>query len=131
MQSRRRKMPLTTKQSVARLVLLVVYWSVLFWGTHRTFTHPPVIKLSDKLVHVIAYTGLGVLLSLTITAFWPQTSVSRTALLIIMSYGILDELTQLFVGRKAEIADWCADVLGGVIGIYLIVPIITGRVKTD
>jgi VanZ family protein len=34
-------------------------------------------------------------------------------------YGAFDELTQIPVGRHADVADWFADVAGSVIGLAL------------
>jgi VanZ family protein len=37
----------------------------------------------------------------------------------VAGYGILDELTQIPVGRHADVRDWFADVTGAIIGIVL------------
>lgn len=77
----------------------------------------------DKLAHVGAYTVLGVL---ALRAFhgglnslerWPTVG----ALVLTVTYGVLDELHQGFVpGRDASGLDWAADVLGACLAMVLV-----------
>lgn len=100
-----------------RRALLVVIWIIL-----ATITHIPVpqsvpeIRHADKLVHLIAYFPLGLLL--------PASNIrglrSRwVCVAVIATYGILDELLQIPVGRTASVYDWMADLLGASIGALL------------
>ena len=45
--------------------------------------------------------------------------------LVVIFYGIIDEVHQLFIpGRMAEILDWLADVGGALIGILLVLVLV-------
>lgn len=101
----------------ARRVLLIVIWIIL-----ATLTHVPVpqsvqeIRISDKLVHLIAYLPLGLLL--------PACSIRGLTkrwicVVVIAVYGIMDELLQIPVGRTASLYDWLADLLGTSLGAAL------------
>lgn len=100
--------------------MLAVYWTALCVGTHlpgRFLTAP--LNVSDKVLHFLAYTGLGILLA----AFLPLLGardwrVSWGALAIVLVYAALDELGQMLVpGRTAELADWLANAGGAVTGV--------------
>ncbi len=81
---------------------------------------------ADKLVHVICFAGL---------AFWmafgcsrPAWRVSRgsriwlwvTPVILVALYGCIDEIHQSFTpGRSCTFDDWCADVIGAMIGSYV------------
>jgi VanZ family protein len=43
----------------------------------------------------------------------------RFAWLAIVAFAIVDELTQLLVGRTAEVADWMADAAGAAVGLII------------
>lgn len=105
-------------------------WRLIVWSGYTlllaTSTHLPPdtvnqfsFKLWDKLEHTLAYAGLGVLTG------WAATSARRQpfirALLqwtvAIAVFAALDELTQPWVGRDCDLRDWCADVLGALVGL--------------
>ncbi|MFH0899987.1 MAG: VanZ family protein [Pseudomonadota bacterium] len=69
---------------------------------------------SDKVVHLVVFTGLGVLVCLGFGRFW--LAVATTAL-----YGVADELHQRFTpGRESCVLDAAADVGGAVLGAALL-----------
>lgn len=81
----------------------------------------PVFPFSDKVIHFLLYTPLGVLFC---RAF--GTLKSRTWVTIILSvsasilYGASDEIHQVFVpSRTAELSDLLADALGSLFGVIL------------
>ena len=103
-------------------ILLFTYWAIAFLGTHLPEVELAVpVQHSDKLLHFLAYAGLGVLLC------WYKGGANaltwRTAipvLLVLATYGFVDEITQYPIqGRSPELADWLADLAGGVSGIAL------------
>ena len=100
--------------------LLVLYWLLVFTGTHLSKA-PQVIETSDKVLHFSAYTGLAFLLSLNVwlhrgTFGWVQ----RLAIVGLGSaYGVVDELTQIPVGRDCEFLDWVADTAGSSAGMAI------------
>lgn len=97
--------------------LLIVIWVLL-----ATLTHIPVpqvvqeMRVSDKLMHLVAYFPLGFLLSQSRVR---GVSSGKACLLVIAVYGLLDELLQIPVGRTASVFDWIADVIGAATGIVV------------
>ncbi|MBI2082970.1 MAG: VanZ family protein [Deltaproteobacteria bacterium] len=100
---------------------LLLYASFLFYLSHQPSIEPPEffgwLFLSDKLLHVGAYTPFGLLLA---------RAVKRHKLLIAFLgatlYGLSDEFHQSFIpGRMVEIGDLVADAVGGFVGglLYL------------
>ncbi len=81
----------------------------------------------DKLYHFIEYVVLGGLIARAFVKTKPSIVQSRLiwyiAALLSILYGASDEWHQTFVpGRSATVADWVADALGsiaGVFGVYL------------
>jgi VanZ family protein len=99
--------------------LLIVYWIALFVATH--LPHVPSAletRISDKSLHGGSYALLALLLAawhgMRRKVTW---STALGMLAIIAAYGAFDELTQIPVGRHADILDWRADIVGGIIGI--------------
>ena len=73
---------------------------------------------ADKWEHLGAYAALAFLIAAR-QSLWPHLnwkSLCRIAVFVAL-YGAFDELTQIPVGRQADVADWYADVLGSVIGL--------------
>jgi VanZ family protein len=103
--------------------LLASYWPALF-----VFAHIPVpmwvrrAGVSDKVLHFLVYL---VLVFLVWFAVSPNVRVSlrRAATwwvsLILVVYGIVDELVQGLVGRSCDIRDFGADVAGTATGLVL------------
>ena len=112
----------STAARLATGLLLLVYWSALALGTHWPHTsHHATVQYNDKLAHYVGYAGLAFLISMFWSSRW---RISWRAILIIlalcMTYGALDELSQMLVpGRSAEVADWVADSVGALSGIAI------------
>ena len=104
---------------------LAVYWIVLFiLTTIPTDAIPQFFNTQDKLEHFTGYFVLSVLLCLTLHFQKKNIQLSKysvlIAFLLIISYGAVDELHQLFIpGRTADITDWLADSIGAGFGILL------------
>ncbi len=116
------------KKNKKRYVYLPLgtYWAVLL-----TLTSLPSakfiqrLKLSDKLEHLLAYFGLGILLSLTIhfQEKYPKLVEKFYAwsVFFISIYGMLDEVHQLFIpNRSAEVLDWLADFTGALLSAFVV-----------
>ncbi len=115
---RRHFRPLT----VVLAVMLVTYWLALFVGTHIPIPKGFLQAGGDKVVHCASYAGLAVLLlglRASRGSFGRRSVILRWALLA--AYGAFDELTQLLVGRQGDVLDWCADILGALCGLALVV----------
>lgn len=106
-------------------VPLIVYLALLFTlSSIPTLPAPDYgIELSDKVNHFLAYGLLGMLGYRSVKRLaGDRTTGARivAALLFCALYGVIDELHQMLVpGRSAEVADWIADLLGGLTGIVV------------
>lgn len=105
-------------------IALPVYWLALFAGTHAPINTPllPVeIFNIDKVYHFTACAILAALLATT----WQLSSGIlngrhlRWIWLVVAAYGAFDEITQKMVGRDCSIWDWCADVTGAAVALFL------------
>ncbi len=106
---------------------------MLFAATHLTHV-PAAVEApgSDKTWHFIGYAGLAILLAArTVSVRTLSTKVMVCVLGVVALYGAVDEVSQIPVGRDAEIADWYADVAGAAVGVLVIgiVCTVTGRLS--
>jgi VanZ family protein len=110
---------------VITLTTLALYWASLFVGTHLPKGIGSLPDVNDKLMHYLAYAGLTFLLAAALTSFRLRFRPLLIALLVAAVYGGFDELSQLAVpGRKAELADWGANVFGATTGVVAFVLLI-------
>lgn len=77
----------------------------------------------DKMLHFVAYALLS---ALFLRAFKTSRIKNNVKLMLILSvlcsslYGISDEIHQYFVPyRSADLMDVLADILGGIMGVYI------------
>ena len=98
---------------------LALYWLVIFVLTH---TPPPEAAepppYNDKVAHFFGYLVLSGLLYLTLWINKPAWR--RTALLtivIVLSYGVVDELLQIPFRRHASLDDWLTDAAGTFVAV--------------
>ncbi|QEG41119.1 VanZ family protein [Roseimaritima ulvae] len=101
-------------------ILLAIYWILIFTGTHLPTVPMPAVRNLDKVQHFVAFTGLAFLLAWSIPTSGrdPRTKMIF-AFLISVCYGMFDELTQQFVGRNTELADFVADCVGALAGVFV------------
>jgi VanZ family protein len=104
--------------------IVVVYWLLMFVGTHLppmpNEPSPPDEWRLDKVVHCLAFAGLAFLLCTASTisrGFHP--AVYFRVLLLVSMYAAFDEWSQSFItGRVTDWSgDWIADLLGAGIGL--------------
>jgi VanZ family protein len=114
------KESLKSMMRLASLILLM-YWSAIFIGTHLPGQSVPKVSLNDKVLHFGAFLGLAFLLAWAI-----PTRKGRGIQHALVSFGIvalyagLDELTQNFIpGRNCCGWDLLADLAGAATGIGL------------
>ena len=76
---------------------------------------------TDKFVHVAAFAVLAWLLATAWQASvgWLNRRHLWFVWLTIVLYAVVDELTQLLVGRTASVADWLADAVGAALGLFV------------
>jgi VanZ family protein len=83
------------------------------------------VPFRDKGIHFVEYGTLAALLAHAVRGSWPSLRYPGTFLVawsVTVLWGLLDEIHQAFVpGRVADVRDWAADALGGLLGavIYL------------
>lgn len=102
-------------------ILVAGYWLALFVATH--IPHVPAALTmpgSDKWQHFTAYAGLALLLAArqSLGRFLTWKLAARIVGFVSL-YGIFDELSQIPVGRDAELWDWYADVMGACSGVAM------------
>jgi VanZ family protein len=121
------------KMRRALAALLAIYWFSLFLATHLSRV-PAAVEAygSDKWYHFGGYAGLSFLL-VARTAFVRSlsTRVIVGVVAIVALYAGVDEISQIPVGRDADIADWYADVAGAAVGLFAfgILYAVTGRLS--
>ncbi len=112
-------MPLSRHTTAIRLVL-IAYWTMLFIGTHIPQVPRGVAEVSDKLLHYVAFAGLGFLLAADRRGRGPLSIKNYFVMWgLIAVYAAVDELLQIPVRRTADAADWLADAVGAACGLGL------------
>lgn len=90
--------------------------AVLFAGAKAIGQINSVPTLAHKIEHFVYYAGMAALLAYALgpRRIW-------MALLVVPLIGALDEWHQLSVaGRNGSPLDWLVDLLGGVVGVYVV-----------
>ena len=101
---------------------LAIYAGLI--GLQSSFPSPaiaPPFPMADKAVHVLLYSGLGLLFFRAYRSLGWKNASAVTMLLSVVStvlFGLSDEWHQAHVpGRASELADVAADALGGTLGV--------------
>jgi len=105
---------------------VLVYMGLIFWGS--SLSSPPesiaslLQKLSDKVLHFLEYSVLGVLIYRACrhaSGEWLSQHALLAASAGAALYGLSDETHQLFVPfREADVLDLVADTVGGTVGAW-------------
>ena len=102
-----------------RWTLVILYAAGVFVVSGTPGHDLPRLKMSDKLVHALAFGGLALLICRALRLqkpAWSQRAVAVLSVLAAVAYGCLDEGHQSFVsGRRAELADVVADGVGALL----------------
>jgi VanZ family protein len=130
-----------SKPPIARIGLAALLVRVLsiavilgmFFGTHLPYVGPQGINHMDKVLHFSAY----LLLTTCLLTSWEltrlyyrlarfqhklgvlQPSHYFVVWLVVILYGLFDEITQIPFGRTCDGLDWLADVAGAATGLVL------------
>jgi VanZ family protein len=111
---------LITTISTITLIMLLLYWPLMFFLTHRPVVPKVIPRFPDYILHFVGYACLGLLFGvrakLLRRATWTRFTI---AMLVIAGYAALDELTQPYFRRQADWKDWLADLLGAMAGWWL------------
>lgn len=108
---------------------LIIHWVSIFVLTSLPDDEMPHFGIYDKFKHFAAYLVLSIFLSLSLRV---QSKFGKAkeqfikyTFIIIIAYSTFDELHQLFIpGRDAEVLDWLANLLGILLGIFIVKRII-------
>ena len=101
----------------ASLLCLVLYWALLFLGTHIPGGSMPDMKTNDKIQHWVAFAGLSFLISAAMAGRRAVPGRILMALGVAITYAAIDEWTQGFIPRRhSDFWDWCADAGGALAG---------------
>lgn len=94
---------------------LIVYWGICFALTHVPGPQVPQASIPhlDKVIHFGMYLLLSILFSLN----FPKMGMK--SFLVLVLYAAIDELTQPYFQRDAEIWDGLADSAGILLGIFI------------
>ncbi len=110
---------------------LLIYWFpiliycllIFIQSSYPSIKSVPELPYIDKVLHFFAYALLG---ALFLRAFKTTRIKNKLKLILILSvllsslYGISDEIHQYFVPyRSADHMDVLADMLGGIMGVYI------------
>jgi len=105
-------------------ILLTIYWPTLFILAHIPV--PAKVRdagVSDKVLHFLAYLILVFLFWIVLCpnrkVCW-RKAASWAAVVIMVVYGIIDELLQGYVGRSCDRMDLVADLAGAFAGLILL-----------
>lgn len=106
------------------IISLLIYWPAIF-----IFAHIPIPELvykarvSDKSLHFLAYMVLVFLLWFAISpdrkVNWRKAAV-WWVLLVVVWYGVLDEVLQGYVGRMCDARDFVANLAGALASLILL-----------
>jgi VanZ family protein len=105
------------------LPLIVFAAAIFYMSSLGNVETPLTFHLSDKFLHMLAYSLFGWLL-IRALHFGRREPISKKllfiAVLIGAFYGLTDEFHQYFVpGRHSEFLDWLADAIGVFLGAEL------------
>jgi len=105
------------------IISLLVYWPGIFILAHIPI--PRVVykaQVSDKSLHFLAYLILTFLLWFAISPTqkvnWRKATV-WWILIVVVWYGVVDELLQGYIGRSCDVMDFFANLAGTLAGLIL------------
>lgn len=121
-----------THRRISAIITLALYWPALFIASHIPIPdRMREARVSDKVLHFLAYLILVFLFWIVLhpnrKVSWRKISV-WAVLLIMLAYGIIDEVLQGFVGRSCDARDLAADMVGVLAGLILLTIFTVGPV---
>jgi VanZ family protein len=106
-----------------RLFLLacVLAWAGALTASHIPGPDLPEIHVSDKTLHVTGFLILTTLFWLTLSLHGRRRLGRIAIILLVMPvYAALDELTQPWFLRTADVHDWLADMIGALCALTIL-----------
>jgi VanZ family protein len=102
-------------------LVTALYWAGIFVLTHLPPAQVPKTRVSDKLLHFWVYAVLTALLHVSL---WPTRRSAWVlgvgAVIVALTYGAVDEMTQPLIGRTCSLQDWYANAAGAVVAGTLV-----------
>ena len=111
------------------VIALVVYWIMMFVGTHLPNVPDAAPKVDDKVMHFSAFFGLALILCY-VSEHAPRWKRFGRIAIVALLYAGVDEFTQGFVPqREPDWLDFLADAsgIGTAIAFYILAQVIFGR----
>ena len=107
-----------------------VTWLAAFAATHVPDEHIPATPGGPAVMHLLGYFVLTVLFTATLSVHRVRRARRILLAAIVMPlYGALDEWTQSFVGRDADIMDCLVDVAGAVAAMVVVELLLAARTR--
>ena len=104
---------------IPAIIIMAISWHL----SSGIITNETITAISDKIIHIIAFTGLSVAWTWWFSyKQWIRKPFlyGIIVILIVSAYGAIDEIHQSFVpGRDASISDWLVDTIGGILGALI------------
>lgn len=104
---------------IVRWTLVILYTAGICVASSVPGNDLPQLKMSDKLLHALAFGGLTILICRALRLqkpAWSQRTVAVLGILATVAYGCFDESHQSFISeRRAELSDLAADGVGALL----------------
>lgn len=106
------------RQKIVYFLPAALYYGLIFFLSSRPNVRLPVVfPLIDKILHLILFTGFGLVLAYGVMKTVRRRNGLAAALALGAILAVLDEIHQMFVpGRSAEILDALVDIIGAAAG---------------
>ena len=105
-------------------------WLTAFTATHVPAENIPATPGGPAAMHLIGYFVLTVMFVATLSVHRVRRARRIILAAIVMPlYGAIDEWTQSFVGRDADVVDCLVDVAGAVLAMILVELVLAAQVR--
>lgn len=118
--------PHNRPKQISRLAMLawmgtLALLMAMFVGTHMPATIDSQVTYNDKLMHFWAYLALAFCIMTSVDLSLASLRARHYFFVLVgcAFYGAFDEITQIPVGRVADLRDWLFDVAGASAGVLL------------
>jgi VanZ family protein len=121
---------LSTAGRVGLWAAVLVYMAAIFVLSSQSSLPGMVFRWEDKLLHLAAFCGLGVLAMAACHGGWraPAAVATTAAMVVTVTYGAMDEIHQSMVpGRDASVGDFLADTAGALAALAVYTAIVGWR----
>jgi VanZ family protein len=121
---------LSTAGRIGLWAAVAAYMAVIFVLSSQSSLPGLGFQWEDKLMHVVAFAGLGVLAQAAAHGGLRSPALGATvfAILLTAGYGMVDEFHQSTVGgRVASIGDVVADFVGALVGLAIFAWLVARR----